>query len=105
MRSLTASTIYADDERFEVKSAGTDRHANQVLTQELLDWADYVIVMEKYHRNKIRSAFPKVYDTKRIICLYIPDEFDYMQPELIRLLQERFEHIYQTEIQPEIAAS
>ncbi|HAD14416.1 MAG TPA: hypothetical protein DCF33_18495 [Saprospirales bacterium] len=55
MRSATAQVIYENDDRFEVKSAGTDRNARIVVDRELLEWADAIIVMEKYHRNKIRS--------------------------------------------------
>lgn len=49
MRSATAHKIYETDNRFEVKSAGTDKTANTVLTRELLEWADTIIVMEKTH--------------------------------------------------------
>jgi predicted protein tyrosine phosphatase len=74
MRSATAHTIYQDDSRFKVLSAGTASTAKVVLTQELLDWADSVVVMERHHRNFIRKHFPKVYETKKIVCLYIADE-------------------------------
>ena len=51
MRSATAHKIFEEDNRFEVKSAGTDRLASTVLSSDLLDWADAIIVMEKIHRN------------------------------------------------------
>jgi len=85
MRSATAHKIYENDERFHVKSAGTDKTADTVLTNELLNWADSIIVMEKHHRNYIRGHFPDIYKTKKIVCLYIPDEYDYMQTELIEI--------------------
>ncbi len=94
MRSATANEIYKDDSRFIVKSAGTDSGAATVLTRELLDWADSVIVMEKHHRNSIRKSYPDIYRNKKIVCLYIPDEYDYMQPELISILRMKFEDIY-----------
>jgi predicted protein tyrosine phosphatase len=55
MRSATAHKIYESDDRFEVKSAGTDKSANTVLTEEILNWADSIVVMEKHHRNHIRK--------------------------------------------------
>lgn len=94
MRSITAQKIYAEDPRFEAKSAGTDKGAVIVISQEWLDWADSVVVMEKHHRNSIRSFFPEVYKKKKIVCLYIPDEYEYMQPELVNLLKSRFEDVY-----------
>lgn len=94
MRSATAEKIFADDERFEVKSAGTSYNASTPLTKELLDWADAIVVMEKYHRNKIRKRFPGIYGSKRIVCLYIPDEYEYMQAELIAILKDKLDDVY-----------
>lgn len=94
MRSATAHKIYENDDRFEVKSAGTDRTANTVLTEEILNWADSIVVMEKHHRNYIRKIFPEIYKTKRIVCLYIPDDYDFMQTELIGILKHKVEDVY-----------
>jgi predicted protein tyrosine phosphatase len=93
MRSATAQKIYEGDSRFSVLSAGTDNSAATVLTEELLQWADAIVVMEKGHRAFIRNKFPRIYDTKKIVCLYIPDEYDYMQPELIELLKVKVEDV------------
>ncbi len=94
MRSKTAEEIYKDDKRFEVKSAGTEPGAIVVLTKEMVEWADLIAVMENHHRNQIRKKFHELYQKKRIVCLHIPDEFDYMQPELIELIKEQFERLY-----------
>jgi predicted protein tyrosine phosphatase len=94
MRSATAHRIYADDTRFEIKSAGTDKSASTVISLDLLNWADSIVVMEKHHRNFIRQKFADIYNRKKIVCLYIPDDFDYMQPELIGILRDKFEDIY-----------
>ena len=94
MRSATAHEIYQEDDRLDVQSAGTDQMAETVLNRTLLEWADSIVVMERYHRNYIRKHYPDIYQNKKIVCLYIPDEYDYMQSELIRLLQNRFEDAY-----------
>jgi len=94
MRSATAHKIYETDTRFEVDSAGTDRTANVVLEEWHLEWADAIVVMEKYHRSVIRDRFPQWYEKKSIVCLYIPDEYDFMQPELVVLLRDKFEDVY-----------
>ena len=93
MRSATAQKIYENDVRFEVKSAGTDESADTPLTLELLEWAESIVVMEKHHRNYIRKHFPEIYRTKKIVCLYIPDVYKYMQPELIELLKIKIEDV------------
>ena len=94
MRSAMAYELYKDDQRFEVDSAGTDRTAIVVLEEWHLEWADAIVVMEKMHRNKIRERFPHLYENKPIVCLYIEDIYDYMQPELIAVLREKFEDVY-----------
>jgi predicted protein tyrosine phosphatase len=94
MRSATAHKIYENDIRFQVKSAGTDQTANTVLSKEILDWADSIIVMEKHHRNHIRKHFPDIYKNKRIVCLYVADDYDYMQRELIEILKIKVEDVY-----------
>jgi predicted protein tyrosine phosphatase len=94
MRSATAHKIFEDDPRFDVKSAGTDKLAATILSPELLEWADAVVVMEKQHRSYIRAKHSSYYNTKKIVCLYIPDEYDYMQSELISILKEKVEDVY-----------
>ena len=98
-RSRTAEEIYRTDERFEVRSAGVAKDAYTRIDMENLTWADFIIVMEKAHRNKIRKQFKEIYRTKRIICLYIEDEFDFMEAELVRLIERKFEYICHTEIE------
>jgi predicted protein tyrosine phosphatase len=53
------------------------------------------VVMEKSHRNFIRAKFPEYYVQKKIVCLYIPDEYAFMDEGLIALLRNKFEEVYQ----------
>ena len=45
--------------------------------------------MEKAHRNKLLAKFKSSLAGKRVICLEIPDDYDYMDPELVKLLTVR----------------
>jgi len=94
MRSATANTIFDHDDRFETRSAGTDKSATTPLTKELLDWASTILVMEKIHRNYIRTHYPDIYNNKKIVCMYIPDDYDFMQPELISILKDRVDELF-----------
>ena len=89
MRSATAHKIFESDPRFEVDSAGIDQSADTVLEPEHLAWADAIVVMEKSHRSFIREKYPEYYDKRKIVCLYIPDDYDFMQPELIAILKSK----------------
>jgi predicted protein tyrosine phosphatase len=94
MRSLTAEKIYEEDKRFSVKSAGTDNGAKVQISRELIEWADYVLVMERKHRNAIRKKYPDLYRSKRIVCLYIPDEYGFMDDALIYLIKDKIKDMF-----------
>ncbi|WP_342667000.1 hypothetical protein [Sphingomonas taxi] len=51
--------------------------------------ADVIFVMEKAHRSKLQRRFRAALGGKRVVCLDIPDEYDFMQPELVRLLKTK----------------
>ena len=89
LRSPTAEQIFTSHESIEVVSAGLNHDADNPVTPELLQWADLIFVMEKTHRTKLQKKFRTSLKDKRIICLNIPDEFDYMDPALVKLLQAR----------------
>jgi len=59
------------------------------LTDELVSWADIIVVMERVHRNKLQKRFRRMLADKRVICLDIPDEYEFMDPGLVRLLEAR----------------
>lgn len=88
LRSPTAEQLFADWPGVETSSAGLASAGNPV-TPEMLRWADLIFVMEKSHRTKLSARFSPHLGGKRVICLDIPDDFDFMEPALVRLLQSR----------------
>lgn len=89
LRSPTAEQVFADYPGLEVSSAGTNHGAENPLTAELVAWADIIVVMEKPHRAKVQRRFRAALRGQRIICLDIPDDYAFMQPELVQLLKVR----------------
>ena len=90
-RSPTAENIFKNDKRYSVKSAGVWEGSKNLLTEELLEWADIVFVMEKRQREYIQERFPRQYRSKFIVSLNIPDVYDFMDPRLVELIKERVE--------------
>jgi predicted protein tyrosine phosphatase len=90
-RSPTAESIYRDDERLIVRAAGTSGNSPRPVSIKDLDWADLVLTMERKHRFKIVNMFRDQGELPRMVSLDIPDEFQRMDPELIRLIEERTE--------------
>ena len=89
LRSPTAEQVFADYPGIEVASAGTNNDAENPLTGELVKWADMIVVMERLHRAKLQRSFRTSLRGQRIICLDIPDDYGFMDPELIHLLTTR----------------
>jgi predicted protein tyrosine phosphatase len=89
LRSPTAEQVFADYPDIETASAGTNQDAEEPLTPELLQWADLIFVMEKTHRNKLSQRFKAHIGGKRIVCLNIPDDYAFMDADLVRLLMTK----------------
>ncbi len=87
LRSPTAEQVFSAWPGIEVASAGLDHSAESPVTPELLKWADTIFVMEKSHRNKLAKKFKAHLKKQRVICLNIPDQFEYMDPTLVKLLK------------------
>jgi predicted protein tyrosine phosphatase len=89
LRSPTAEQVFSNRPGFEVASAGLNPEAETPVCAELLEWSHVIFVMEKAHRNKLTRKFPAYLRDKRIICLDSPDEFEFMDPALVRLLEAK----------------
>jgi len=89
LRSPTAEQVFATWPGVETSSAGLNHDAENPLTPELLQWADIVFVMERTHRSKLSAKFRSHLGNKRVICLEIPDEYEFMDPDLVRLLEAK----------------
>jgi predicted protein tyrosine phosphatase len=89
LRSPTAEQVFADWPGIETASAGLNQGADNPVTPELLEWADVIFVMERAHRAKLSAKFKPHLGNKRVICLDIPDEYEFMEPGLVRLLKAK----------------
>ena len=87
LRSPTAEHVFARWPGVETDSAGLGNDADVALSPEQLAWANIIFVMEKAHRNRLATRFKSHLNGKHVICLDIPDEYEYMQDELVRLLE------------------
>ena len=89
LRSPTAEQVFSKRRDIEVASAATNHDADTPLTPELVGWADIIFVMEKAHRAKLQKKFRASLKKARIICLDIPDDYEFMDPVLVRLLEAK----------------
>lgn len=89
LRSPTAEHVFASYPGVETDSAGVNHDAEVPVSMEQLRWADIIVVMESRHQAKLRRDFGGALKGKRIVCLKIPDDYGYMAPDLVALLQQR----------------
>ncbi|MCX2573971.1 low molecular weight protein tyrosine phosphatase family protein [Pedobacter sandarakinus] len=81
-RSATAETIFKNHPNHQVRSAGTAPSARIKLTAKHISWADIIFVMEKKHKQQIAEKFNSQLIASMIV-LDIPDDYQYMDEELI----------------------
>ena len=89
LRSPTAEQVFADWPGIETSSAGLNHDADNPVTPELLRWADIIFVMERAQRTRLSTKFKPHLGSARIICLEIPDEYEFMDPGMVALLMDR----------------
>lgn len=89
MRSATAERLFCKRSDLDVRSAGTAPDALVRVNANMLDWAEIIFVMDDGQRQWLTSTFEQHPALSKIVCLDIPDVFTFLQPELIRLLEER----------------
>jgi predicted protein tyrosine phosphatase len=88
-RSPTAEAIYKKRQDIVVRSAGTETTARIKLTAKTILWADIIFVMEKKHKERIFQKFGSEIEDRPVIILDIPDEYQFMNPELIEDIQTK----------------
>lgn len=89
LRSPTAEQVFSTWPSVETDSAGISAGATVLLSSEQVDWADIIFVMERSHRNKLARRFRAHLNGKRVVCLDIPDDYEFMDPVLVAMLESR----------------
>ena len=87
-RSRTAEYIFKNDDRFNIRSAGLSPKSDRKLSENDLNWADLVFVMEQDQRNKIHSLYRHL-ELPSIETLNIPDDYEFMNEELVEMLTDK----------------
>lgn len=88
-RSPTAEHVFAEHPGVACTSAGLNHGADNPLTPELIEWADLIFVMEREHKTKLAKAFKPYLGGKRVVCLNIADNYKFMDPALVKVLNAK----------------
>lgn len=90
-RSPTGEAVFRKDAGLLVRSAGTVRGARRTISVKDIRWADVILVMEEKHKARLRAQFRDEVRYKPVHVLDIPDEYRYMDPELVELIRAKAE--------------
>lgn len=86
-RSPTAEAVWRRQPGVAARSAGTSPKARRTVGAKDIEWADMIFVMESKHKNRLKAAFPRLLQYKALHVLDIPDDYGYMDEDLVDMLQ------------------
>ena len=90
-RSPTAAKMFKEEH--ETKSAGIFKNT---VTEEQIEWADLVVVMEDEQKLEILKRFPGT--KKRTVSLGITDVYGFDDPKLKKIIAEKMKAILQESV-------
>jgi len=86
-RSPTAEQVYRKHPMLAVRSAGTSPNARRTVSPDDIGWASVILVMEEKHKSRLKAQFGRLLDGRAVHVLDIPDDYKYMDPELVEQLE------------------
>lgn len=92
-RSPTAEEIYKRHPQISVKSGGVSTKGNHQVNEKDLKWADLIIFMENGHRAKLMAQYRGSIDFPYTEVLNIPDEYQYMDNDLVEILKVQVDYL------------
>ena len=88
-RSPTAEAVWRKRIGYHARSAGTSSKAKKTVSEADVIWADMIFVMEKKHKSRLRAEFGHSLGSTPLFVLDIPDEYQYMDEDLIAELDDK----------------
>lgn len=87
-RSPTAETLWRRHPALNVRSGGTSPSARHHVSEDDICWADVILVMEEKHKSRLRAEYTRLLEFKPVHVLDIPDDYKYMDAELVEQLEQ-----------------
>lgn len=87
-RSPTAEQVWRRHPALAVRSGGTSPNARHPVSADDIAWAHVIFVMEEKHKSRLLAEYRRMLEGKTIHVLDLPDEYRYMDAELVDLLRQ-----------------
>lgn len=98
LRSPTAAWVLSNDPwNFNTRSCGSEDYALVPLDLGLVLWAEEVVVMDERQAKKVRELLAEDGSERPVHVLNVPDNYDFRNPELVKLLTEEFQRLFPVE--------
>ena len=93
LRSPTAALVLSQEPfNCNTRAAGVESNFALVpVDQVLLTWAEEIVCMEREHADDISVLLKKYKLDRRVVCLDIPDRFEYRDEKLRWLIKEKYQ--------------
>lgn len=85
-RSPTAARIYAKDQMIQVRAVGVSLKSPHQVSSQDIKWADLILVMERRYKSRLLDTFRDL-ELPSIESLDIPDDYQFMDAELVELIR------------------
>jgi predicted protein tyrosine phosphatase len=93
---LQPEAILSHDPRMAVRTTSLDDAPLGPAEEELIDWADLIVVMGKRMRHVLRRRLRDSALSKRVVCLHLPEHHSVEDPAFLNLFRERIDVYLQT---------
>lgn len=97
LRSPTTALVLSQPPfNFNTRAAGLEDSYALIRTDHaLIEWADEIVCMTEQHHQMLMAKFPDL--DKPVAVLRIPDDYQYRDPELVRIITEKCNIIFGAE--------
>jgi predicted protein tyrosine phosphatase len=92
-RSPTGEALWRRKGGVQVRSAGTSSAAKRRISAKDIEWADIIFFMETEHKKRVQQSFRDLLNSVEVHVLDIPDDYRYMDPELVSIIEAKTENI------------
>lgn len=97
LRSPTAAALLSSEPyNYNTRAVGiATEYALIPIDSVLVNWADYIVVMDQGQKDLVEGMIEdnQFIEDKSVLNLDIPDNYRYMDPELVKELKAAFERI------------
>lgn len=103
LRSPTTAVVLSQEPyNYNTRAAGiVDDFALIPVDQVLLEWADEIVCMNSGQKGQLEERLKRLNRDTNVISLDIDDSYAYRDPELVRLIREKYDASQKQEVKNE----